>query len=121
MIYVVTEPCIGCKHTECVDVCPVDCFHEGENFMVIDPEVCIGCAACEPVCPTDAIFGQEDVPDQWRDYVELNAKYAQEWPGIFERTEPLPEAQQWMRMDQKRKFLVTKALEPQPRKGAARR
>ena len=77
MTYVVVESCIRCKLTDCVEVCPVDCFHEGPNFLVIDPEECIDCAACEPVCPVMAIFAEEDVPegDNWEKFTELNYTY----------------------------------------------
>jgi ferredoxin len=91
--YVVTEACIKCKYTDCVEVCPVDCFYEGENMLVIDPEACIDCGVCVPECPIDAI-----VPDtnggleQW---VELNREYAQKWPNITRTKEALPEAEEW--------------------------
>ena len=75
MTYVVTESCIRCKYTDCVEVCPVDCFHEGPNFLVIDPEECIDCGACEPACPVEAIFEEDAVPEQWKDYTAKNAKY----------------------------------------------
>ena len=73
MTYVVTESCIRCKYTDCVDVCPVDCFREGENFLVIDPDECIDCGACEPACPVNAIFAENDVPDDQKPYTEINA------------------------------------------------
>ena len=72
MTHVVTESCITCKHTDCVDVCPVDCFKEGPNFLVIDPDECIDCGACEPECPVTAIFPEEDTPGQWKEFIALN-------------------------------------------------
>jgi len=72
MTYVITEPCIDIKDRACVDVCPVDCIYEGERMLYIHPDECIDCGACEPECPVTAIFPEEDVPDQWRDYTELN-------------------------------------------------
>ena len=72
MPFVVAEPCIKCKYTDCVEVCPVDCFHEGENFLVIDPEECIDCGACVPECPVDAIFADTDVPDEEEEWIDRN-------------------------------------------------
>ena len=92
MAFVVTEPCIKCKYTDCVDVCPVACFHEGENMLVIDPEECIDCGVCVDECPVTAIFSQDEVPEKWQDYVELNAKYSADWPVIEEGKEPLETA-----------------------------
>ena len=76
MTFVVTENCIKCKYTDCVEVCPVDCFYEGENMLVIHPDECIDCGACVPECPTEAIFSEDDLPEKWAEYVELNAKLA---------------------------------------------
>ena len=89
MAYVVTEPCINCKYTDCVEVCPVDCFHEDELMLVIDPEECIDCAACIPTCPVDAIFWEEEVPEKWQDYIKINAEKAKELPVIDQKKEPL--------------------------------
>ena len=75
MAHVVTESCIGCKDTACVETCPVDCFHEGEEMVYIDPEECIDCAACEPVCPENAIFVEEDVPEDQQMFIKLNYDY----------------------------------------------
>src|SRR5579859_6463178 len=102
MAYIVAEPCIKCKFTDCVEVCPVDCFYEGANFLVINPEECIDCAACEPVCPANGIYADSDVPDRWKDYVELNARYAREWPNISEKKDALPEAEKWKGIGAKR-------------------
>ncbi len=72
MTYVVTDNCIACKYTDCVEVCPVDCFYEGENMLVIHPDECIDCGVCAEVCPVEAIFFEDDVPEQWNAFIELN-------------------------------------------------
>ena len=95
MTYVVTENCINCKYGDCVDVCPVDCFHEGPNFLVIDPEECIDCTLCVAECPAEAIFAEDDVPEDQRDYIRLNAELARVWPVIVEKKIPLPGADDW--------------------------
>jgi ferredoxin len=85
MAYIIAEPCIGTKDTACVEVCPVDCIHptkDEDNFeeakqLYIDNETCIDCGACEPVCPVTAIFPEEELPDKWQEYIEINAKYYQ--------------------------------------------
>jgi len=92
MTYAVTDNCIGCKYTDCVDVCPVDCFYEGENMLVIKPDECIDCGICEPECPADAIIA--DTEPEARKWVDLNAKYAELWPVILSTKDPLPEADQ---------------------------
>ncbi|MFO0723573.1 MAG: ferredoxin FdxA [Myxococcota bacterium] len=106
MTFVVTEPCINCKYTDCVDVCPVDCFHEGKNFLVIDPDECIDCGACEPECPTSAIFSQDDVPEKWQEYIKLNADHAANWPAINQKKAALPNAEQFKEKEGKRGLLV---------------
>ena len=90
MTYVVTDNCIGCKHTDCVEVCPVDCFYEGENVLVIHPDECIDCGVCEPECPVDAILPDTE-PDMEK-WVEFNLKYSEIWPVIITQIEPLPNA-----------------------------
>lgn len=75
MAYVICEPCIGVKDKSCVEVCPVDCIHEGEDQLYIDPEECIDCGACEPECPVEAIYPEEEVPEQWKSYIEKNANF----------------------------------------------
>ncbi len=87
MAFVVTEPCVGCKYTDCVTVCPCDCFREGEQMLYIDPDPCIDCGACEPQCPVAAIFPDHSVPPQWRHYIALNAAEASCHPAITERKE----------------------------------
>jgi ferredoxin len=91
MAFVVADPCVKCKITDCVSVCPVDCFHEGENMLVIDPVECIDCGACVPACPISAIYLDEDVPAKWEPYIALNAKLAPLWPSISKQKKPLPE------------------------------
>jgi ferredoxin len=75
MPYIITEACIGTKDKSCVEVCPVDCIHEGEDQLYINPDECIECAACEPACPVNAIYLDVDVPEQWRDYIQKNADF----------------------------------------------
>lgn len=95
MTYVVTDSCVKCKYTDCVDVCPVDCFHEGPNFLVIDPEECIDCTLCVAECPVEAIYAEDDVPDDQRAYIALNAELAKGWKVIIERKDALPDADDW--------------------------
>ena len=95
MTHVVTDACVRCKYTDCVDVCPVDCFKEGPYFLVIDPDECIDCAVCIPECPVNAIYAEEDVPAGQAHFVELNRKGALDWPVISKRKAPLPDAEQW--------------------------
>ncbi len=95
MAFVITENCIKCKFTDCVDVCPVDCFHEGPNFLVIDPDECIDCTLCEPECPANAIYAEDDVPAGQEHFIALNAELAKAWPTISEVKDPQPEADEW--------------------------
>jgi ferredoxin len=97
MTFVVLENCIQCKHTDCVEVCPVDCFYEGPNFLVIDPDECIDCALCEPECPVDAIRADDDIPEGQEAFVELNAELAlhDNWTVISEQKAPLPDHEAW--------------------------
>lgn len=106
MTYVVTEPCVRCKYTDCVEVCPVDCFHEGPDYMVIDPEECIDCSLCVPECPVEAIYAEEDLPEKYGDYLTLNAELAASWPVIKSKQEPLPDAEDWATREDKRQFLT---------------
>jgi ferredoxin len=108
MTYVVAEPCVACKYTDCVDVCPVDCFYEGENFLVIHPDECIDCGACVPECPTEAIFDEQELPAKWAEYLEINAKLAEEWPNITARKDALPDADEWKAVEEKREKLSEK-------------
>ena len=97
MTHTVTEACIKCKYTDCVDVCPVDCFREGPNFLTIDPDECIDCAVCIPECPVNAIYAEEDVPHDQKHMTALNAELAKlsSWKSITKRKAPLPEAEEW--------------------------
>jgi ferredoxin len=105
MTYVVTDSCIKCKYTDCVDVCPVDCFHEGPNFLVIDPDECIDCTLCVAECPVEAIYAEDDVPDDQRAYIALNAELAKSWKVIIERKDALPDADKWADVKDKLKYL----------------
>ena len=89
MAYVVTAPCSGCKYTDCVVVCPCDCFHEGNQMLYIDPDECVDCDACRFECPVGAIFNENDVPDQWQEFIQLNAEMAVKTPSITEKKAPL--------------------------------
>jgi ferredoxin len=93
MTYIVNDKCIKCKFTDCVDVCPVDCFYEGENMLVINPDECIDCGVCEPECPVGAIVS--DTEDGASDWLELNDRYSREWPNITESKESLPNANEY--------------------------
>jgi ferredoxin len=95
MTFVVTDNCIKCKYTDCVEVCPVDAFHEGPNFLVIDPDECIDCTLCEPECPINAIYPEDDVPGGQENFVALNAELAKGWPVITERKDGLSDAKDW--------------------------
>ena len=99
MPYVVAQPCINCKHTDCVEVCPVDCFYEGPNFLVIHPDECIDCNACVPACPVEAIYADDELPEDWAHYAEWNAHLAGQWQAlgynITEKKAALPEAEVW--------------------------
>ncbi len=105
MTYVVTENCIKCKYTDCVEVCPVDCFHEGPNFLVINPEECIDCTLCVPECPAEAIFAEDDVPEDQVHFLELNAELAKGWPVITEMKDPPSDAKEWDGKPGKLKYL----------------
>ena len=89
MAHVVCEPCVGCKYTDCVAVCPSECFYEGEDMLYIDPDECIDCEACVPECPVEAIFREDNVPEKWKGYIALNAEMAPKCPPITEKKEPL--------------------------------
>ncbi len=105
MTYVVTENCIKCKYTDCVEVCPVDCFHEGPNFLVIDPEECIDCTLCVPECPVNAIYAEDDLPEDQKQFLELNAELTKEWPVISEKKDAPPDAAEWENKPGKLKYL----------------
>lgn len=95
MTYVVTENCIKCKYTDCVDVCPVDCFREGPNILVIDPDECIDCTLCVAECPVEAIYAEDDVPEGQEQFIELNAELSKEWQPIIEKKDAPADADEW--------------------------
>ncbi len=105
MTYVVTENCIKCKYTDCVDVCPVDCFREGPNFLVIDPDECIDCTLCVAECPVEAIYAEDDVPNNQLDFIKLNAELAKLWKPIVEKKPAPDDADQWKDVKGKLKHL----------------
>ena len=105
MTYVVTESCIKCKYTDCVDVCPVDCFHEGPNCLVIDPEECIDCTLCVPECPVDAIYADDDVPADQEAFIALNAELSLLWPVINVSKDPPADAGDWDDVSEKLQYL----------------
>ena len=89
MAFVVAAPCYGCKYTDCIVVCPMDCFHEGDRMLNIDPEECIDCGACVPECPVEAIYYEDNVPAEWREFIALNAEMSAKTPRITQRKTPL--------------------------------
>ncbi len=105
MSYVVTEPCIKCKYTDCVEVCPVDCFHEGPNFLVIDPAVCIDCALCVSECPVEAIYADDRLPAGQEEFLALNARLAARWPVLRARRPAPADADAWRGVAGKRALL----------------
>jgi len=105
MTYLVTENCIKCKHTTCVEVCPVDCFYEGENFLVINPDECIDCGVCQPECPIDAILSEDELPDDQIEFIEINARLSEVYENIVEAKDPLPDAKKFETVENKRDFL----------------
>ncbi len=105
MAYVVTEACIKCKYSDCVEVCPVDCFREGPNFLAIDPDECIDCSLCVAECPVGAIYPGDDIPAGKEEFVALNAELAKQWPVITEKGPPPTDADQWKGVEGKLKYL----------------
>lgn len=95
MSYLVTENCIKCKHTDCVEVCPVDCFYEGPNFLAINPDECIDCAVCVPECPVDAIVPDNDQNIDVVFWTDLNRRLSSKWPNLTKKKSALPDAEQW--------------------------
>ena len=94
MSFLVTEKCVKCKYTDCVEVCPVDCFYEGPNFLSINPDECIDCGVCVPECPVDAIISDQDIKDS-EFWTELNRDLSSKWPNITRKKDPLPDADIW--------------------------
>ncbi len=105
MTFVVTEACIKCKLTDCVEVCPVDCFHEGPNFLVIDPDECIDCTLCEPECPVEAIYSEDELPPGQEQFLQLNAELSLDWPVITEMIDPPEDEAEWRETKDKLKYL----------------
>ncbi|WP_439891560.1 ferredoxin FdxA [Ralstonia sp. 25C] len=106
MTHVVTESCVRCKYTDCVDVCPVNCFREGPNFLTIDPDECIDCAVCVAECPVNAIYAEEDVPADQQKWIAINADLASAgWPSITKTKAPLPDADEWKDVKDKEQYL----------------
>ena len=105
MTFVIGQACIKCKLTDCVEVCPVDCFYEGPNMLVIHPDECIDCALCEPECPVNAIYPEDELPEDQAEFMELNAELADIWPNITEIKDPPPDEAEWRDVPDKRKYL----------------
>jgi len=105
MTFVVCEPCIKCKFTDCVSVCPVACFKEGANMLVIDPDECIDCGVCVDECPVTAIFPEEEVPEKWEAYTALNAELSPDWPVIEEAKDPMDTAEEFKEVEDKLEML----------------
>ncbi len=111
MPYIVAEPCINCKYTDCVEVCPVDCFYEGPNFLVIHPDECIDCNACVPTCPVEAIYADDELPEKWAHYVEWNTYLSEQWGALgynlTEKKDALPDAEDWKTKEKAEQDILT--------------
>lgn len=105
MTYIVDEECVKCKYMDCVEVCPVDCFHEGPNMLIIDPEECIDCTLCEPECPVEAIYADDEVPEGQEDFLKINEELSLEWPVITEIGDVPDDADKWKTVKDKRQHL----------------
>ncbi len=105
MTFVVTEKCIRCKLMDCVEVCPVDCFHEGPNMLVIDPDECIDCTLCEPECPVEAIYSEDELPPGQEKFLELNVELSAKWPVITEIGDVPEDADDWADVEGKFQYL----------------
>lgn len=105
MTFVVTEQCIRCKFMDCIKPCPVDCFYEGPDFLVINPDECIDCSVCVTECPVNAIYQDKDVPADQRDFIEINRQMSRVWPQAVEPAEPLPDRETWRNVPMKRAHL----------------
>ena len=101
MTYVVTEACVKCRYTDCVEVCPVDCFHAGPNFLVINPDECIDCGVCVPECPVDAIYAEDDLPESQKHFLQINTDLSKEWPIIDKWEDPPEDADAWAKVQDK--------------------
>lgn len=105
MTFLVTEKCIRCKYTDCVEVCPVDCFYEGPNMLVIHPDECIDCGLCEPECPVNAIFAEDDLPEKYKNFLPLNERLAKKWPNITKLKDAPADADDWKEKEDKLQYL----------------
>ncbi|KTD32862.1 ferredoxin II (4Fe-4S) [Legionella nautarum] len=105
MTFVITESCIKCKYTDCVEVCPVDCFYEGPNFLVIHPDECIDCALCEPECPVQAIVSEDDLTEDQKQFKEINAELSKTWPNITSKKDAPEDAKEWDTVKDKLQYL----------------
>jgi ferredoxin len=105
MTFVITEKCIRCKYSDCVEVCPVDCFYEGSNMLAINPDECIDCGLCEPECPVNAIYAEDDLPEKYKPFIELNAELSKQWPNINHRKTPPSDADTWKEIEDKLQYL----------------
>ncbi len=105
MTFVVVDSCIRCKYTDCVEVCPADCFREGPNMLVIDPDECIDCNLCVPECPVDAIFAEDTLPENKKEFKTLNAELAKQWPAILTMKDAPPDADHWAKQENKLQYL----------------
>lgn len=112
MTYVVTENCIQCRHTNCVDICPADAFHLGPNFIAINPQECVDCGLCVPECPEEAILPENELDTDNRHFLELNAELARQWPVILQRIPALPDHEQWSGRGGKLALLLRDANAP---------
>ena len=106
MTYVVTEACTRCRYTDCVEVCPVDCFHAGPHMLVINPDECIDCNLCVSHCPVNAIYPEDQLPEDQSDFLAINAELAKKWPVIHEAEDPPKDADDWKNIKSKKHFLV---------------
>jgi ferredoxin len=107
MAFVITESCINCRHTDCVDICPVDCFHAGPNFLVIDPCECIDCGICVNECPENAIVSERDLDECQEEFIILNRELSKYWPVITKKVSRMPDALEWSKVSKKRHLLDT--------------
>ena len=106
MTYIVNDKCIKCKYTDCVEVCPVDCFYEGENMLVIHPDECIDCGVCEPECPPEAIL--PDTEPEAEGWVKINRELSEFWPNITQRIDPPEDAKEFENVEKKYELFFTK-------------